>query len=86
MDDESSLPTLTLVMPLKELNETHDFILLRNIFFFFGLFRAAPAAYRGSQVRGPMRAVAAGLHHSHSNSGSKLSLQPTPQLMATLDP
>ena len=25
------------------------------------------------------------LHHSHSNSGSKPRLQPTPQLMATLD-
>ena len=27
------------------------------------LFRAAPAAYEGSQVRGLIRAVAAGLHH-----------------------
>ena len=27
-------------------------------FFFFGLFRAKPAAYRGSQARGPIRAVA----------------------------
>ena len=26
------------------------------------------------------------LHHSHSNTGSKPYLQPTPQLMATLDP
>ena len=25
----------------------------------------------GSQARGPIRAVAAGLHHSHSNTGSK---------------
>ena len=31
-------------------------------------------------------ATAASLHHSHSNSGSKLRLWPTPQLMATLDP
>ena len=36
-------------------------------FFFFCLFRATPAAYRGSQPRGLIRAVAAGLHHSFSN-------------------
>jgi len=31
--------------------------------FFFGLFRAAPTAYGGSQTRGQIGAVAAGLHH-----------------------
>ena len=30
--------------------------------------------------------TAAGLHHSYSNAGSKLHLQPAPQLMATPDP
>ena len=37
---------------------------------------------------GRIRAVAAGLHHSHSHShsGSKPSLQPAPQLTAMLDP
>ena len=35
------------------------------------LFRAIPVAYGGSQARGPIRAVAAGLHHSHSNAGSE---------------
>ena len=57
-------------------------------FFFFCLlsFMAAPAAYGGSQARGPIGAVAASLHHSHSNAGSKPRLQPTPQLTATLDP
>ena len=35
-------------------------------------FRAAPAAYGGSQARGLIRAVAAGLHHSHSNARSEL--------------
>ena len=43
-------------------------------------------AYRGSQARGQIRAVAAGLHHSHSNAGSKLHLGPLSQLMATPDP
>ena len=54
--------------------------------FFFNLFRAAAAAYGGSQARGPITAVAASLHHSNSNARSELHLQPTPQLMATLDP
>ena len=50
------------------------------------LFRAAPTAYVGSQARGPIGAVAAGLHHSHSNTGSQPRLRPTPQLTATLEP
>ena len=52
----------------------------------FVFFRAAHAAYGGSQARGPIGATAAGLYHSHSNAGSKPHLQPTPQLMATPDP
>ena len=40
----------------------------------------------GSQARGPIRATHDGLHHSHSNEGSKQGLQPTPQLTAMLDP
>ena len=40
-------------------------------FFFFGLFRAAHMAHGGSQARGGIRAVAAGLRHSHSNVRSK---------------
>ena len=39
-------------------------------------------AYGGSQARGPIRAVAAGLRLSHSNAGSELRLQLTPQLTA----
>ena len=60
-----------------------------TFFFFFGLFafsRVTPTAYGGSQARGLIRAIAAGLHHSHSNVGSKLRLQPTPRLTATTDP
>ena len=58
-------------------------------FFFFGLFafsRAAPVAHGGSQARGRIEAVAAGLCQSHSNTGSEPRLQPTPQLMAMLNP
>ena len=58
-----------------------------SLFLSFSLFfRAAPVAYRGSQVRGPIGAVAARLHHSHSNAGSKLCLRPIAQFMATPDP
>ena len=39
-------------------------------FFLFLLFRAKPAAYRGSQAKGQIRATAAGLRHSHSNTRS----------------
>ena len=54
--------------------------------FIFVFSRAAPEAYGGSQARGPIGAVAAGLHQSHSNAGSEPRLQPAPQLTATLDP
>ena len=58
---------------------------LQDFFFFvFYLFRAAPVAYRGSQARGWIRAVTAGL--CHSNTKSKPCLWPIPQLMAMLDP
>jgi len=54
--------------------------------FFFFLFRAAPVTYGSSQARGQIRVAAIDLHHSHSNAGSELCLQPAPQLMATPDP
>ena len=50
------------------------------------LFTAAPVAHGGSQDRGPIGAVAAGLRQSHSNARSEPRLQPTPQLMAMPDP
>ena len=37
----------------------------------FCLFRAAPPAYERSQARGGIGAVATGLPHSHSNTGSE---------------
>ena len=41
------------------------------LFFFFAISWAAPAEYGGSQARGQIRAVASGLHQSHSNAGSE---------------
>jgi len=55
-------------------------------FFFLCLFRATLVAYGRSQARGQIGATAAGLHHSHSNAGSKPRLEPTPQLTAMPDP
>ena len=52
--------------------------------YLFSLFWAVHTAYGGSQARSQIGAVAAGLHHSHSNA--KLGLWPTPQLTATPDP
>ena len=67
--------------------ETHFvFIYLFIYFCLFAISWAAPTAYGGSQARGQSGAVAAGLHHSHSNTRSELHLQPTAQLTATPDP
>ena len=59
---------------------------LLYIFIYFCFFRTAPMAHGRSQSRGRIRAVAAGLSHNHSNTGSKLRLWPTPQLTAAPDP
>ena len=55
-------------------------------FVFLPSLRAAPMAYGGSQARGLIGAVAAGLRQSHSNARSEPCLRTTPQLAATLDP
>ena len=59
--------------------------LLFVCFFFLAISWAVPAVYGGSQARGLIGAVATGLCQSHSNAGSKLRLQSTPQLTATPD-
>ena len=58
---------------------------LSPISVLFAISWAASTAYRGSQARSIIRAVAACLHQSHSNAGFKPRLQPTPQLTATPD-
>ena len=62
------------------------FIYLFIYFVFLSFSRAIPMAYEGSQAKGLIGAVAAGLRQSHSNAGSELLLQPTPQLTAMPDP
>ena len=62
----------------------------RSFFLFFCLFwpilGPLPMAYGGSQPSGQIRALATSLRQGHSNAGSELRLQPTPQLTATSDP
>ena len=66
-----------------EYQQNFNFIYFLFVFVFS---RAAPAAHGGSQAKGRIGAVAASLHHSRSNAGSELRLQPTPQLRAASDP
>ena len=54
--------------------------------FFFWLFRAAPSTHGSSQARGQIGAIAAGLHHSHSNARSEARLRSSWQPTATPDP
>ena len=61
-------------------------IVLFVCLFVFAISWATPTAHGGSQARGQIIAVAAGLHQSHSNTGSEPHLQSTPQLMAMPDP
>ena len=71
---------------LKNLTGLYTSILCILFLFIFCFFRASLTAYGNSQARGSIGATAAGLHLSHSNAESKPHLQPTPQVMATLDP
>ena len=57
-----------------------------NFFVCVCYFRTAPMAYRGSQARGQIGASAASLHHSHSNAGSELHLQPNNTARPGIEP
>ena len=57
-----------------------------SFFLSFCLFRAEPTAYGGSQARGPIGAVATGLHQSYSNSGSQPQLHHSSWQRWILDP
>ena len=53
---------------------------------FFCFLRATLSAYGNYQAGGQIRAIPAGLCHSHSNVGSEPHLRPIPQLTAMPDP
>ena len=59
------------------------FLLIIFYFLSFCPLGAVPTAYGGSQARGPIGAVSAGLCQNHSNARSGPHLWPTQQLMAT---
>ena len=61
----------------------HVFVCL---FVCFGFFRATLTAYGSSQARGGIRAAAAGLHHSYSNTGFEPHLQSSSRLAGMPDP
>ena len=63
----------------------YDFDILFYVFFLV-FSRAAPAAHEGSQARGLIRAVAAGLCQNHINARSEPHPRPTSQPTAMLDP
>ena len=64
--------------PLAYVKLRWPVLLLLLLFIYFLSFlpfsRAAPSAYGGSQARGPVGAVAAGLRDSHSSLGSETCL------------
>ena len=63
-----------------QLSRISSLFLQVRFFFLFFLFRAAPVDYGSSQAKGLIRAIAAGLCHSHGNVWSELCLWPTLQL------
>ena len=73
----------------ERLADSNFSILIVSFFFFFFSFcpfRTTSTAYGGSQASSQIGAVATGQHHRHNNTGSKVHLQPTPQLKAMSDP
>ena len=67
--------TVRVYLVLSERKPTLQFVLELLLCF---VFRAATTAYGDYQARGQIEAVAAGLHHSQSNTRSEPRLQPTP--------
>ena len=80
----SQMPPHLAATPLK-LNSRGQVCHL-EFFGLFGFLGGPTPVYGGSQARGQIGAVAPSLHQSHSNTESKLRLQPTQQVTAMPDP
>ena len=83
-------PSPTGLEPFEVIHESGNQLHPNSWFFFFVVFifvfsMAAPMAYGDFRARGLIGATATSLCQSHSNMGSEPHLQPTPQLVATLD-
>ena len=66
-------PSAPKMSPIPLCHSGNSYCCYIYLFIYLGFLffpRAAPVAYGGSQARGPVRATAAGLHHSHNYSGS----------------
>ena len=90
LDDLYYFATWPLVRNSQGKNIAQDQLTLEPemLLFFFCLSAiswAAPEAHGGSQARGLIGVIAAGLRQSHSNAKSKPHLRPTPQLTAAPD-
>ena len=80
------MDTSQVLNPLSNPWNSIVFLFCFVFFVFLPFSGAAPAAYGGSQARGLIGAVAAGLRQSHRNARSEPRLRSTPQLMAMPDP
>ena len=67
----------------RQINELHT---NRQSLLLFFSFQGHTCSIWKFIARGRIRAAAAGLHHSYSNTRFKLHPRPTPQLRATPDP
>ena len=79
----SFLPTVSWFKKICYQLLRHNFSMQKNYYYYqliIYFFRAVPVAYGSSQARGQIETAAAGLQHSHSNTGSKSHLQLTLQL------
>ena len=65
----------------EEISDIIQVIFFTYLFFFLG----PQSGIWKLPGWGSNRSCNSGLHHSHSNAGFKLCLQPTPQLVAMLD-
>ena len=73
-------------MHIKQLAGASQILANNMVEIFFSFLGPHPWHMEIPRLGGPIRAAAAGLHHSHSNLGSQLHLQPTLQLMAMSAP
>ena len=75
-----------MIIPFIDFSFASETLYTNSILFVcFAFYGRTHSTWR-FQARGLIGTVAVGLRHSHSSAESELHLQPTPQLMAALDP
>ena len=88
ISDDTKGPDLQwLLFAISPPPHTQQISRAKDFFFFFFCFLGSYLWHnQNSCVRGQIRAIAAGLHHSYSNLGSESCLWPMPQFTAPPDP